>query len=225
MESEVIGYLSEVGGTWGPWILMAMLMASGVGIPLGEDIFIIPAGILVAQGLFPFWETLIAAYLGVTIADCLWLVVCKRFATRLLRWKWFRRTIHPRRLLETKYQFDRSGVWVVVASRFIPGSRTTVITAAGLLQMRFRTFFMSEWICAIPTTATSFAIGYTIGLGLGMVNDIKDLQITLAVTLAVAGGITAIIFFRRRRGLTRNLPRAKVAWLRGVCGTPAGAAS
>jgi hypothetical protein len=121
MESEVIGYLSEVGGTWGPWILMAMLMASGAGIPLGEDIFIIPAGILVAQGLFPFWETLIAAYLGV--------------------------------------------------------------------------------------------------------KDIKDLQITLAVTLAVAGGITAIIFFFRRRGLTRNLPRAKAAWLRGVCGTPAGAAS
>ena len=37
MESEVIGYLSEVGGTWGPWILMAMLMASGAGIPLDEQ--------------------------------------------------------------------------------------------------------------------------------------------------------------------------------------------
>lgn len=216
METEVIGYLSEVGSSWGPWVLLALLMSSGVGIPLGEDIFIIPAGILVAQGLFPFWETAAAAYIGVVVADCLWFVICKRLAWRMLRWRLFRRVIHPRRLLEVKYRFDRSGLWVVVASRFIPASRTTVITAAGLLQMRFRTFATVEWICAIPTTATSFAIGYGVGLGLGMVSDLRDLQVTLAVILAVAGAIVGMRFWRRRRSAGRSRPRAKASWLRGV---------
>ena len=66
---------------------------------------------------------------------------------------------------------------------------------------------MAEWICAIPATAARCAIGYTIGPGLGMVKDTTDLQMTSAITLAGTG------------------PRSNVAWLRGVCGTPARVAS
>ena len=50
---------------YGPWVVFGLLLLSGVGIPLGEDIIIIPAGMLVQHGDLPFWETLLAAYFGV----------------------------------------------------------------------------------------------------------------------------------------------------------------
>ena len=39
-----------------------------------------------------------------------------------------------------KYQFDVRGAWVVVLARFIPASRTTTITVAGMMHMNYWKF-------------------------------------------------------------------------------------
>ena len=73
MEVWIDQLFALVDPEWGPWIIFGLLLLSGLGIPLGEDIIIIPAGILVGLGDLPLVPTLIGAYGGVVCGDLLWL--------------------------------------------------------------------------------------------------------------------------------------------------------
>ena len=128
MEAFILTFLSEYG-----WLAMIMLLlASGVGIPIGEELVNVPAGIFVGQGEMPMLSTFLAAYAGVLGGDFLWFWLCGRYGRRLLGYRWFRRMVHPRRVLQVKHQFDRKGGWVLLIARFIPGTRSPALTIAAL---------------------------------------------------------------------------------------------
>ncbi|MHC4793805.1 MAG: DedA family protein, partial [Planctomycetota bacterium] len=75
MEEFVHQFLGDYG-----WIAMiALLLASGVGIPIGEEVVNIPAGIFVGQGEMAMWSTFLAAYVGVLGGDFLWFSICRHF--------------------------------------------------------------------------------------------------------------------------------------------------
>ena len=131
IESKVEEMLSHDG----PWLLFGVIMLAGVGIPISEEILIVPAGFLIERGVLPFWSTVAAAWTGVVLADLIWMLLVRRFAHKLLSIRLFRRMFHPRRILEIKYMLDKWGAWVVVMGRILPAARTPVITAAGLAHM------------------------------------------------------------------------------------------
>ena len=198
---------------YGPMLLFLLLLASGVGVALGEDVFIIPAGYLMAKGLMPFWETVLAAYLGVIMADTMWLLVCRLLSKRILNIRWFRRFMHPRRILEIKHQFDQYGVWVVVISRFIPASRTTVITAAGIAKMNVGKFILAETLSAIPTAICQLGIGYLAAEAIGTGPEARHIREALGIAMGVLLVVGVIWWWRRSSNARTARPRAKMAWL------------
>ena len=103
---------------YGPLAVFLLLMLTGIGVPLGEDLVVIPAGVFVQKGDMGFWPTVVAAYAGVFLSDCLWYGVCYRYGTRLLHRRFFKRAVHPRRLLEAKHLLDarRCGVCRLLVS-------------------------------------------------------------------------------------------------------------
>ena len=155
METWINDLMGMVDPTWGPLVVFGLLLLSGIGIPLGEDIIIIPTGMLVQQGALPLFPTLVAAYFGVVLGDILWFVVCYKLGTKLVHKKWFKRLVHPKRMLQVKYQFDVRGAWVVILSRFIPASRTTTITVAGMMHMQFWKFIAATAACCLITHRSS----------------------------------------------------------------------
>ena len=209
LEDEVQESLAD----YGPPLLFFLLMLSGVGVAVGEDIFIIPAGLLMERGVMPFWGTVMAAYFGVIMADTLWLILCRLFSRRILNIRWFRRLMHPRRILEIKHQFDRYGIWVVVISRFIPASRTTVITAAGISRMSVWKLMLAAPMSAIPTVITQLGLGWLIGMGIGAgpeATHVRDTLALAALVLLVLG--VGWWWYHSNRGRTHR-PRASMAWL------------
>ena len=211
LDADVKAALSD----YGPMLLFVLLMASGVGVAIGEDIFIIPAGYLMGADppLMPFWGTIIAAYFGVIMADTLWLLVCRTLSKRILNIRWFRRFMHPRRILEIKYQFEQYGVWVVVISRFIPASRTTVITAAGIAKMSVWKFLLAETMSAVPTVMCQLGIGYLAAMAIGTGPDAQHVRNVLWIAMIVVLVLGVFWWWRRSSRAVRRRPRAKMAWL------------
>ena len=93
-------------------IQFLLLLCSGVGIPISEDIVNIPAGMLVADSPSLLWLMLIAAYVGVCCGDVLWFLVVSKFGARLLHVRWFKRLMQTSPAGEV--QIDRRGAWVIV---------------------------------------------------------------------------------------------------------------
>lgn len=201
-------------GVYGPYAVFFLLMLSGIGIPVGEDLVNIPAGMLVGNGELPFWPTMLAAYLGVVCSDCLWFILCHRYGAWLVHKRWFKRMIHPRRLLEAKHQVETRGIWVIVMARFIPASRTPTITIAGLLHLPFWQFALATASCVAISAPLQIGLGYFIARGLGP-QRLDDL------VLYMLGGIMSIVllvfivrWWRQHKPMQKRLPRARAAWLR-----------
>jgi len=202
-------------GMYGPFAVFLLLMLTGIGVPLGEDLILIPAGILLGFGeLHPIWMTALFAYLGVLCSDCLWFVLCWTYGTPLLHKRWFKRAVHPRRLLEIKHQIERRGMWVVVIARFVPGSRTPAITAAGLLHLSFWKFALATAAACLVTVPLQLGLGYFISKGVGSPESADRIKWFIAVIVGILGVLLVLAWWRQQRTHAHRPPRAKARWLR-----------
>lgn len=214
MEAWIDQLFSMVDPVWGPWVIFSLLLLSGVGIPLGEDIIVIPAGILVGTGKLPLVPTLMAAYFGVVCGDLLWFTICSRLGTRVLHKKWFKRIVHPRRMLQVKYQFDLRGAWVIVLSRFIPASRTTTITVAGMMHMKFWKFAVVTIGCVLITAPMQLFAGWWIAHSLQAKSTTDSVFRLIGLLMVVVAVWWGYRLWSRYRKSGKTPPRAHVSWLR-----------
>ena len=202
-------------GMYGPFAVFLLLMLTGIGVPLGEDLILIPAGILLGFGeLQPIWMTGLFAYLGVLCSDCMWFVLCWTYGTPLLHKRWFKRAVHPRRLLEIKHQIERRGMWVIVIARFVPGSRTPAITAAGVLHLSFWKFALATGAACLVTVPLQLGLGYFISQGVGSPEAADRIQWFIAAIAVILAVLMALALWRKQRSQAKRPPRAKASWLR-----------
>jgi len=214
MEAWIDQLFTMVDPTLIPWIVFGLLLLSGVGIPVGEDIVIIPAGFLFGHGEVPLVPLLFASYFGVVCGDLMWFTVCSRLGTRILHRKWFKRIVHPRRMLQVKYQFDNRGAWVIVFARFIPASRTTTITVAGMMHMKFWKFAVTTMSCVLLTAPMQLFAGWWIAQSLQSESTVELIfRLIGLVMVCIAIWWTYRLWSRHRRSGKRT-PRAHASWLR-----------
>lgn len=207
-------FTANLLGTYGPFAVFLLLMLTGIGIPLGEDLIIIPAGILVGHGSLNLPLTWMYAYLGVMGSDCLWFAICREYGTPLLHKRWFKRAVHPRRLLEVKHELERRGTWVVFMSRFIPGSRTPAITASAILHLPFWKFVLAEASGVLITVPLQLGLGILIARGMGTRETADVVRTMIGVVFVVLAVLALLAWWRQRRALRQRPPRARASWLR-----------
>ena len=198
-----------------PLVVFMLLMASAIGIPIGEDPVNIAAGVLIgdlALGADVWGPTLIAAWLGVSTADIAWFLLCHRYGNRLLRRRRVRRALHPRRLLQVKHQIDQRGVWAIVAARFVPGGRTPTITVAGLMHLSRWKFCISTWLCVLITVPMQLGFGVLVGRGLASKDGFAVVEWSVAGVVLVAVAILMTVLVRKLK--REGAPRARMRWLR-----------
>ena len=202
---------------FGAITVFVAFLVSGIGLHLSEDLILIPAGWLSANDPRFFWELAAAAYAGIVLGDLGWFLLCRTFGARLLQSKFFKRMLHPRRLLELKHQIDQRGVMVLIAARFIPGTRTPVITMCGVLHMATWKFITVEAVSVLITAPMQMAIGWLAfhaAAQAGVTDRFHRIIFVGAVTLAVVIGLWLVHRAIEQRKSKKRPPRANVAWLR-----------
>ena len=202
---------------YGATAIFVAFVISGIGLHLSEDFILIPAGWLAAQDWALFGEFALAAYLGIVLGDAGWFWMCRTFGTRLIHTRFVKRMFHPRRLLEIKWQIDLRGAWVLLAARFIPGTRTPVITMCGVLHMSWWKLLLVEGVCVLVTAPMQMMIGWLAfhaAEKAGVTNMAHQVMVAVAVTLAVVIGLWLVHKWLDARKARRRPPRSSVRWLR-----------
>ncbi|HSO76688.1 MAG TPA: alpha/beta fold hydrolase [Blastocatellia bacterium] len=163
-------------------VLMMLIAASTL---VSEDLTCIGAGVMVAQGRIDFEEAALACFLGIFIGDVL-LFLAGRYLGRpaLTRapLKWF---VSPEDVERSSEWFNRRGIVVIAASRFVPGMRLPTYFAAGLLNTKL--FRFSIYFLLAATVWTPLLVGLSSVLGAEVIESALLARQNAVVQLMVAG--------------------------------------
>ncbi len=121
--------MKPVGG----YLLLAYSVLIALATLISEDLACIGAGLLAARGVIGLGTAIAASFAGIVIGDLLLFAVGRyvgRAAVARVPLKWFLKTEDLD--LATEW-FNAKGPGIVLASRFLPGSRLPTYLTAGLL--------------------------------------------------------------------------------------------
>jgi len=114
-------------------ILVAALLFLLVFI--SEDLACIGGGLLAAGGGVEFGAAVAGCFLGIWVSDVLLYTIGSLFGFRALNFKIFRRATHSERFGRFQKAYAENAFKVVVATRFLPGSRVIAYVTAGALRI------------------------------------------------------------------------------------------
>ena len=184
-----------------PWV-DAYLSAGDVSLALGalalatlvsEDLTCIAAGLLVAAGKLTFGPATAACFGGIFAGDLL-LVLTGRCLGRgaLTRWP-LRGRVSEAAVTRAERWFLARGAWVILASRFMPGTRLPTYVAAGMLRMPWAKFI--GWFALACALWTPLLVGAAVVAGeaaLGWLQAWAHVSAWLVVTGLLVWGLARV---------------------------------
>ncbi len=131
------------------FVIMLMLALATL---ISEDLACIGGGLLAARGIIGFWPATIACFLGIFIGDILLYLAGRWLGRPALKYpplKWF---IKEDDVIRSNNWFAAKGPQIIIASRFLPGTRLPTYFAAGMFEAGFWMFTIYFFFaCAIWT--------------------------------------------------------------------------
>lgn len=159
MVESIINFLSQV--PWWAVILIAFLVTFTENIfpPAPCDSLLIFTGTLVGIGVVNYWQLLFAATIGSTAGFIVMFLLGAKFDTYIMHSPRFK-FISRDSLKKIEGWFERYGYWLIVANRFLSGTRAVISFFAGMSRLNFNK--------TIVLSAVSAALWNSILLWLGM---------------------------------------------------------
>jgi membrane protein DedA with SNARE-associated domain len=179
-----------------------VMMLTGAGLPIPEEVPIITAGIASAHGKMHPGLAFAACLAGALIGDCIMYYIGYHFGRGVLKdHRWWARFLTPEREARIEEKFRKHGLGVFFLARFLIGLRSPVYITAGILRVSFRRFLLIDLICATAVVGTFFSLTYFFGKEITA--WFKKAQV--GVSLAVAILVVALGIYLWRRHLKRRV--------------------
>ena len=159
---------------------------------------VIIAGVLAGQGDLVIWLVIPSAALGAILGDNVSYLIGRTAGERIVA-RFFKGD-RRKRIDWAERQIEDRGPYLIVVGRFIPGGRTAVTLAAGLLEMPWRRFFFFDVIAGFAWASYASLLGYFGGKTFEE-SPLKAFGVAFAVALAVSGAIELYRWYRKRRAL------------------------
>ncbi|MBL9174884.1 MAG: VTT domain-containing protein [Verrucomicrobiales bacterium] len=164
MTPEVTHGLPLDFAQWGP---VAQATTLGLATFVQEDVPTVTAAVLAGTGALSRWVGLLGCFLGIWGGDALLYLLARSFGRPLLRFSWAARLASPESIARSEHWFAEKGTWLLVSSRFVPGTRLPTYLAAGFLRAPFHRFLLVTGVVVAIWTAGIFSLGHVFGPQLG----------------------------------------------------------
>ena len=187
------------------YIIFAILIACGLGIPIPEDITIAVGGILVSCEVTSFWKTMVVCMAGVLAGDIFVFIMGRYFGSKILKSKLLSRMVKARRIALVKLASKKYGNYLIFFARFMPGLRTPVYFSMGSFRKPFYIFFIIDGLAALISVPVWVYIGMVFGQNLPLLEYyIKNVRIGIYL-LAAALLVIIIVFHLMSKKITALL--------------------
>jgi membrane protein DedA with SNARE-associated domain len=187
LEVIVLDSLIQFFITYGYFAVFGVLLISGFGFPLPEDITLVAGGFISSLACpvdMTFWPALQTchqvhvmfgvAMAGVLIGDSTMFLIGRIYGQRVLNIKIFSKIITPKRYQWAEEMFEKYGTYFVFAARFMPGLRSPIFMVTGITRkVSFLKFFLTDGFAAIISVPVWIYLGFW---GERQLSDMKALE-------------------------------------------------
>jgi membrane protein DedA with SNARE-associated domain len=188
------------------FLIFTMLLASGLGFPIPEEIPVITGGIYAGHpdSGVRWWIMLPVCIAGVVISDGFLYGIGRLWGPRLLQYRLIKsRLLPPDRLLTIEENFHKYGVKILLFARILPGIRSPIFITAGIMRLPFTSFVLADGLYAIPGVSLLFFLGYWFtDQFLEVVQKAESMRPLIVVVVLVAVGSYLFYHFVQRPVVT-----------------------
>ncbi len=185
--------------------IIMILVFTGCGLPIPEEVPIIAAGIASSVGTLNPWWAFLSCVVGAVAGDSVLYAIGYHFGHSLVyRHPRFAHLLHAEREAKIEQMIRKHEVKVLFLSRFMVGVRAPVYLAAGILRIPFLRFLIIDVVCATTVVGLFFGLSYAYGDRLTRLIRQSEIGLTVVI-VAAAVAVTAYFFWRRRRKLQQVL--------------------
>jgi membrane protein DedA with SNARE-associated domain len=177
---------------WGYPAFTALLLATGLGSPLPEDLLLLTAGYLISAGMFSWPITLALAFVGVMGSDLLLYTAGTRMRQHAPTRAWVQRLVSAGRPGVARLWIRRYGAMAVFFARLVPGTRYLCFISAGLHGVSLRRFVLFDLLGAAIWIPLLLFVGAQLGEHIGGLDAVlRGIGRTVVwIVLALVVGVT-----------------------------------
>ena len=200
-------WLTQLAGNAPYVVIFGVLLLTGFGLPLPEDIPLIIAGYLAGNELARPWIMFPGAFIAILGSDLIVFTIGRRYGHYVPRLPLLRRFLTEQRLARTERQLHLHGGKFIFMARFLPGLRTAAFFTAGTFKIPYWKFLLFDGSAAAISVPTIFWLAYFFAHELDQVRQwIVEGQAAAiaAVVLVIAGMVLAKWLLRRRTELAER---------------------
>lgn len=185
--------------------IFVFITLTGCGLPLPEEVAIVLAGVLSAQGTFEWQWAFGACLAGALAGDSIMYAIGYYGGHRLLyTHPRFAKLLGAQREASFELAVKRHAFKVMLLSRFLVGVRGPVYLAAGVVRLPFRIYILCDLVCA--TLVVGFFFGLSYAFGEVVADWIRHAEwwftaIVVVTVLAIGG----IVYYRNRDMIYRAI--------------------
>lgn len=166
--------------------IIIVLILTGSGLPIPEEVPIIAAGVAASLGTLDPWLAFFSCLIGALLGDCVIYAIGYHFGHNLVKeHPRFAHLLHAEREAWIEQKIRKHGLKVFFLARFMVGIRAPVYLTAGILRMSFRRFLLVDAICATSVVGLFFGLSYAYGEQIKRWIHNSELGLTIGVIVAV----------------------------------------
>lgn len=191
--TDLITWLAEHGYP----IIFLMLLGSGLGVPVPEDVPLIAAGVLADHGGMSVPMAALACGGFVLARDSFVFTIGYRYGAAVLENRWASRIVSPDRLRRVQRYLEERGAIVVFIGRFVPGFRVAIFFAAGASKVRPAVFILTDALAAVLSLPFFIWIGYAFSQNMDRIGELVGGYRTVSLSVLAIVFVIALLRWRR----------------------------
>ena len=145
------------------WLPGLQAVTLGLLTFVQEDVPTVGAALLASAGRLSWSAGFLGVFLGIWMGDALLYWFARGLGRPLLQHAWARRFFDPGAVARSEQWFAEKGTWLLVSSRFVPGTRLPTYLAAGFLRLPFGRFLLVTGAAVAVWTTGIFLLAKTFG--------------------------------------------------------------
>lgn len=199
MLEEILAYISSLDTTWIYFILFFFSFIENVFPPSPSDVVVVVGASLIASTSMGFIPVLFITSIGSALGFILMYYVGYFLREKVLS-SGKLKFVNQDALNKTDEWFSKYGYWIILANRFLPGTRSVISFFSGVHELHVLKTFLYALISAFLWNILIIYLGMTLGNNVELI----DYYLTTYSNVVVAITIIIVIIFTIRYFLKKK---------------------